>query len=470
MFSGFSLRALGTIRARLTLWYIALLALILLGFSVALYFVVSRALYQQVEDSLALNAHQLISGFNIENGKLDVSSAESDPGDLDTLRVQGYLVRVLDRAGNIVSTNAPNAAIQFSDLGSSTTPARAAPFQTVSIRGESYQLYSTVIEDNGEPLGVLQIGQSLQGVGAALQELVLALALIVPLTLLVASFGGMWFARRALTPIDRITSAAQQISAHDLSQRLNMKLPEDEVGRLARTFDAMLARLDESFRREREFTANASHELRTPLTTMRGEIDVVLQRPREVAEYEGVLRELGIEVEHLTRVAEDLLTLALADVHQISVTREKLNAEQLLETVAAELRPLAEGKQITLDVRAEPDLIFRGDETKMLRALFNLVDNAIKFSPSATTVELLADRENDKIRFRVSDQGSGIASDALPHIFDRFYRGTNQHAPGTGLGLAIARVLVLAQNGSINVTNTLPQGTTFTLRMPAPQV
>lgn len=469
MIRKFSL-SLGNIRVRLTLWYIALLALILLGFSSALYFVVSRALYQQVDDALALNAQQLISGFNIENGRLDVSSTENEPSDLEALRMQGYLVRVLDRTSKVISTNAANSAVPFSNSILDGTPPQSASYQTISLQGEPYRLYSAPIEDNGQLLGTLQIGQNLQAVTSARQELIVALALIVPLTLMVASFGGMWLARRALTPIDEITRAAQQISAHDLSQRLNMNLPEDEVGRLARTFDAMLARLEEAFRREREFTANASHELRTPLTVMRGEIDVVLQRRREVAEYESVLSELGTEVEQLTRVAEDLLMLALADVHQLTVTREKLNARQLLETVAEELQPLAEQKQITLDVQAPSELLFRGDEPKTLRALFNLVDNAVKFSPSGTTVALIAEREHDVINFRVCDQGPGIAPDALPHIFDRFYRGANEPAPGAGLGLAIARALVLAQDGTIDVTNTMPKGATFTVRMPAPQV
>src|SRR5262249_50944052 len=159
------------------------------------------------------------------------------------------------------------------------------------------------------------------------------------------------------------------ISAQNLSQRLNLHLPNDEVGRLAHTFDAMLARLHDAFRREREFTANAAHELRTPLTVMRGEIDVVLQRPRERSEYEGVLSELGADVDQLSRMAEDLLMLARADAHQIVLNCEELLAAPLLQAVADELRPLAEAQQITFDVQADPALRFWGDEEKMLRIL-----------------------------------------------------------------------------------------------------
>jgi len=303
-------------------------------------------------------------------------------------------------------------------------------------------------------------------VEATLYKLMFALVVIVPLSLALATFAGMWFARRALLPIDQITRTAQRISAQDLSQRLNLNLPNDEVGRLARTFDAMLARLDDAFRREREFTANASHELRTPLTVMRGGIDVVLQRPRERAEYERVLREPGADVQQLSHMAEDLLMLARADARQIAVTCEELNAAQLLQAVADELRPLAEAQQIALDVHADPALQFWGDEPKMLRVLFNLVDNALKFSAPNTRVLLTAAPKGDVVSLCVRDQGAGIASDALPHIFDRFYRGTNGDASGAGLGLAIARALVQAQGGHISSESALGQGTTFTIELP----
>ena len=455
-----------TIRARLTVWYIVLLALILIGFSGALYVTLARALYQQLDDSLARQAHDLIDGLFIINGQIDYPGGENDMSDLDAVRAQGYLIRVLDADGRILNTNATYAPLPVAPDVVATARQGLAQFQTVSVDGVAYRLLTAPVQNNGQAVGAMQVAQVLGAVDSALSELTLALAVIVPLTLALAMFAGGWFARRALMPIDQITRTAQRISAQDLSQRLNLNLPNDEVGRLARTFDAMLARLDDAFRREREFTANASHELRTPLTVMRGEIDVVLQRPRERAEYERVLSELGADVERLSHMAEDLLMLARADAHQIAVTCEELNAAQLLQAVADELRPLAEAQQIALDVRADPALRFWGDEPKMLRVLFNLVDNALKFSAPKTCVSLTAARKGDSVSLCVSAQGPGIASDALPHIFDRFYRGTNGDARGAGLGLAIARALVQAQGGVISGESQVEQGTTFTVELP----
>ena len=455
-----------TIRAQLTLWYVVLLALILIGFSSALYVTLARALYQQVDDAIAQNAHDLVDGLRIKNDQFDYPGGENDITDLDAVRAQGYFIRILDADGTILSSNATYAPLPVTRDALAVAHSGRPQFQTISVDNEAYRLYTMPVQDNQKVVGALQAAHVSGTVEATLRKLTFALVVIVPLSLALATFAGMWFARRALLPIDQITRTAQRIGAQDLSQRLNLKLPNDEVGRLARTFDAMLVRLDDAFRREREFTANASHELRTPLTVMRGEIDVVLQRPRERSEYEHVLSELGADVERLSRMTEDLLLLARADAHQIAVTCEELNAAQLLQAVADELRPLAEAQQIAIDVHADPVLRFWGDEPKMLRILFNLVDNALKFSARDARVLLTAARTGDVVSLCVSDQGAGITADALPYIFERFYRGTNGDARGAGLGLAIARALVQAQGGHISGASELGQGTTFTIELP----
>src|SRR5262245_18612260 len=290
------------IRARLTVWYVVLLALILLGFSGALYVTLARALYQQLDDSLARNALDLADGLNIANRQIDYPNGENDLSDLDAVRAQGYLVRVLDADGKVLSTNSNYASLPVAPDTVALVRRGLAQFQTISVNGAAYRFHTLPVQSNGHTVGALQIAEGLDEVEAALRGLTFALAVIVPLTLALATLAGVWFARRALVPIDQITRAAQRISAQDLSQRLNLNLPNDEVARLACTFDARLARLEAAFRREREFTANASHELRTPLTVMRGEIDVVLQRPRERAEYERVLSDLGADVDQLARL------------------------------------------------------------------------------------------------------------------------------------------------------------------------
>lgn len=456
-----------TIRARLTLGYVALLALILILFSSVLYFTLAGSLAQQVDDNLAVNAEQASGAINLDQGRLSFQNNEGDPSDVAGVRDRGYLVRLVDAQGQLVDTSVRFAALPVSPNVLSAARHGQSVYETVTSHGIAYRIYSRPIRENNQWYGVLQVAQSLIEVTSTLERLLLLLGLFVPGTLGLASFGGFWFAGRALAPMDRITRAARRIGAEDLSQRLNLDLPDDEVGRLARTFDAMLAGLDEAFQRERQFTADASHELRTPLTVMRGNIDVALNRPRSEKEYACVLRELGGDVDRLTQMANELLVLARADASKLPVQCDSVNATGLLQAVVDEMRPLAEERGIALVERADAKLTLWADEDKLLQVLFNLVGNALKFTPAGGTVTLAAARECDQAVLTVSDTGAGVAPEHLPHIFERFYRADEAHSAndGAGLGLAIAHALVTAQNGTIQAQSVLGQGTTFVIRM-----
>src|SRR5262249_223458 len=183
-----------SIRARLTLWYIVLFALILIGLSGALYFALARSLYQKVDDSLAQNAHDLVEGLRINNGQFDWPAGENDITDLDAVRAQGYLVRIIDADGNVLNTNATYAPLPVAPDCVANARSGLPQFQTVSVDGEAYRLYTIPVQENGQLVGALQLAEVSRAVEATLRELTFALALVVPLTLALAIFGGMWFA------------------------------------------------------------------------------------------------------------------------------------------------------------------------------------------------------------------------------------------------------------------------------------
>lgn len=461
---------LKSIRVRLTLGYVALLALILIAFSSALYVTLAHSLNQQMDDNLRVNAEQAAGAVNIDQGQISFQAGGGDTSDAVIVRARGYLVRLVDASGSVTDTDARFATLPVLPGAVGAARQGQSSMDTLVVNGHSYRILTQPIIENGQFYGTVQLAQSLDEVTGTLRELLFLLAIIVPLTLAFATGGGSWFAQRALAPMDRITRAAQRISAEDLSQRLNLDLPDDEVGRLARTFDDMLARLDDAFRRERQFTADASHELRTPLTVMRGEIDVTLNRPRSAAEYRRVLEALGGEVNRLTRLAEDLLTLARVDVGRLPVHCEMVTATRLLRAVAEQIRPLAESKSISLSVQGDDGLTAWADEDKLLRVLFNLVDNALKFSSAGGSVTLSASREGDRIAMAVTDTGTGIPSEDLPHVFERFYRvdrGDSSRANGAGLGLAIAHSLVTVQGGTMHAASAVGNGATFVIGLPS---
>jgi heavy metal sensor kinase len=267
-----------------------------------------------------------------------------------------------------------------------------------------------------------------------------------------------------------ITREAQRIGEKHLDRRLNLDLPDDEVGRLARTFDAMLARLEAAFQKQRQFAADASHELRTPLTVMKGNIGVTLNRPRTSEEYRTTLSQLESEVDRLTRLTEDLLMLARADAGRPLVELRDMDLAALARGVVGELSPLAESRSLALNLNAPEKLPMRGDANRLRRMMSNLIENAIKYTPRGK-VDVCVEPDPDRPGARISivDTGTGIPPEHLPHVFERFYRVDESRSTdqgGTGLGLAIAQHIAAAHGGTIDIHSRVGVGTDVTVALP----
>jgi len=320
------------------------------------------------------------------------------------------------------------------------------------------------------------VGQSLRDVQRAQKQLILLLAISNPVALLLASLGGLWLTSKTLSPVDRLTRAAERIGRGNLNERVEEYRSRDEIGRLASTFNQMIGRLEQAFERERRFTADASHELKTPLAVLRGDIEVTLRRPREPEEYERVLRSSLEEIARLTKLTDDLLTLARSDANEAVLELEPVPLGQLATAACEYIAPLAEsaGVSLTFDVPSQPVTAY-GDQKRLTQLLVNLLDNAIKYTSSGGSVRLKLEIDVSEETKRseavivVSDTGRGIPESALPNIFDRFYRQTDprdSRVTGFGLGLAISKWIVDAHGGSIEVDSREGQGTRFTVRLP----
>lgn len=412
-----------TTRTRLTLWYAAVLSIVLLIFSLVVYAELREALYATLDESLENRTRDLAGLINVRHGPFP--GMVPDPND--------QYVHVYDAKGRLT----------FS------TPKTA-----------SYRITRMPLADGG----TLEVGLEDEEIEELLHELSLILLTTIPVALLASVLGGAFMAGRALRPIDDLAQLAQRITAEDLSQRLKVTTPNDEIGRLARTMNEMIARLEKDFGRQRQFTGDASHELRTPLTALKAQLEVALQKERTPREYQDALASMGEQVERMIRMVGCLLMLARAESGQLALTREDLNARELLSGAVEQMRPLAEEKGASLELEAGPPTLIRGDEDMLLQLVLNLLHNAI--SATAAGGRITAGWSAGELWVR--DTGTGIAAEHLPHIFERFYRVNKTRSRedgGTGLGLAISTWIAEAHGGTLRAESQLGHGTTFRLRL-----
>jgi signal transduction histidine kinase len=299
--------------------------------------------------------------------------------------------------------------------------------------------------------------------------------------LFVATAGGYWLAGRAMRPVQIITRAAREISETDLSRRLNLKT-QDELGELADTFDQMLARLQAAFDRQRQFTADASHELRTPLTIVGLESSRALEAHRSPQEYGRALQVIQSENEFMTRLVNDLLTLARMDAGQTVLKLEEVDLSDIALEAVERLAPLAVRKNVELSTGELPELPVKGDRQYLLQMVTNLVENAIKYSQGdGQHVHVETGRRETQAWLRVEDNGPGIAPEHLLHIFERFYRvdkarsrdleggetsDGSRESSGSGLGLSIVQWIAQAHGGKVSLQSEVGKGSVFEVSLP----
>ncbi len=456
------MQRLNRIRVRFALWTAGLILVLLVAFGAIVYYSVAQGLTAAVDEALNLSATQTLAALNVENGVITLADGFSEIDNQSAEIIErGLTVRVLDASGQTVQSFGPARTLPAPQVrGESIALQSAAGADSGPLR-----ILSAPVLEDGKVVGAVQIAASLAGVEATLQRLLVTLLLGGALLTGVAALGGYALAARALRPIDQMTRTARRISAEDLSARLNLPATDDEVGRLAATFDEMLSRLDDSFQRERQFTANASHELRTPLTAMQAILEVVRAQPRTPAEYEAAIDDLSEEADRLRTLVDRLLYLARNDAQRSDV-RQPVELTFLLADIVDSLEALAERKGVALSLTTPSKLALCGDGDSLVRLFVNLIDNAIKYTAQGT-VTVVATAEADWVRVTISDTGVGIAAEHLPHIFDRFYRvDAARTSRGSGLGLAIAHDIARAHGGDITVASQSGQGTTFTVRLP----
>ena len=461
------MKRLRTLRIRFALWTAGLLLIVLVLFGAFVYISLWQGLSTSIDDSLRLSASQAIAAVNIENGQINFSDSLPESPTTVDLQERGLTIRILSTDGKVLQSVGPYRDLPVDKASVEKAANRVSSMSTISsLDADPVRIYTTPILDNQHLLGVIQVMESLGTLTETLDRLLLALLISIPILLIVSALSGYFLAARALSPIDHITQTAQRISTQDLTARLNLPGSDDELGRLAATIDSMLSRLEEGFKRERQFTSDASHELRTPLTAMQAILNVTRERRRPPEEYELALDDLAEETDRLRTLTEDLLYIARGDARP-GVSNEVVNLSNLLTDVCESLNPMAESKGLLLHREIQEDLFIQGDSDALIRAFVNLIDNAIKYTEKGEIKIQANQTEKSQVEVQILDTGRGIPSEHLLHIFERFYRvDESRSTQGFGLGLAIVQEIVNAHAGTIEVSSQVGTGTVFRMYFP----
>ncbi|HWI17901.1 MAG TPA: ATP-binding protein, partial [Vicinamibacterales bacterium] len=319
---------------------------------------------------------------------------------------------------------------------------------------------------------IVVVGADLEPMDEELEFLRRSLAYVVPIALVLAGIGGSFLARKSLSPVVAMADRARRIGVENLSERLPVANPRDELGRLAETFNELLGRLETSLVLQRQFMADASHELRTPVTTTRTAAAVALQQPhREEAEYRDTLEIVEQQAARLSRVVDDMFTLARADAGTYPVQSTPMYLDEVIEEVVRAARVVAATRQVAIEVSVLPSAAYTGDEELIRRMIVNLVDNACRHTPPGSTVRVELDQTDSGYAVAVKDQGPGIPVAIREHIFERFFRGDESRRSsardGAGLGLALARWIARAHGGDVALARSSPSGSTFVVSLPS---
>lgn len=471
-----------SLRIKLTVYYLAILSAVLLLFGMAIYFYLSRSLLTTIDESLAFQVEKLEMNMAVGAGA-DMPNRPSGPGGEnheELLQLSPHVIQIIDERGRITDENlaSPTDKLPVDRDALMKLEVGKTKFDTTRLEfGEQMRVATRRVKDHdGDGTFFIRLGQSLAALQSARRRAVLVLVVAIPLALLLGSFGGLVLANQALTPVDRITSAAELIAKGDLTERVPEPEKMDEIGRLAATFNHMISRLQAAFERQKQFTSDASHELRTPLAVMRGDIEIALRRERPPEEYQRVLTSNLEEIIRLTRLIEDLLMLARADTGRVELRCEPVDLDKLCRQMADYISPLAQQRDQTLSYEPSASIsdgngvVIDADVQRMKQLLLNLLDNAIKYTEHGGQVILGLKVENNHAVISVADTGRGIPKEDLPHIFERFFRRSaktsDRTASGFGLGLSIVKWIVESHHGQIEAQNRDGKGTLFTVKLP----
>ena len=495
---------LQNLRVKLTIWYVLILAILLISFSGFLYFTLKKSLYRDVDNKLRSLAALIASESASPLSTFGFASIDEALEKSLNLKPIGKFIQVLDESGRIgrKSENLRNIQLPIGLVALQNASKGQITFETNrSVGNTPLRIVTLPVKEKNQIVRIIQVASSLEDVEDALNTLFIILMITVPSALVAASLGGQFLANKALKPVDRITQAARMITYQNLNQRIEPPRVKDEIWRLIETFNEMISRLDKSFHQMKQFSMDASHELKTPLTILRGEVEVALRKQRTPQEYEEILQSNLEEINRMSHIVNDLLLLSKADSGDVRLNKEEVNLTEILDDIVDQIQILAQSKNLRIETENhQEETHVLGDPLRIRELFLNLIENAIKYTEEGGSIRIRMERDAprlsatiltpgrsdvassaqgggqaDMAKIIVSDTGIGIAKEDQDKIFDRFYRvdkARSREQGGSGLGLSICKWIVWAHQGEIAVESEIGKGSSFIVKLPlhSPQI
>jgi heavy metal sensor kinase len=466
-----------SVRTRLTLWHVAILALLLIAVSASLYTLLRQNFYRTADGILESVASATVSilGKELSESGLDELAARDA---VKTLNFPNYTLAIFDAQGDLLAEKPVGAGDRIALFRETALPDGVVELYTVSLKGGPEELQRVAaLRKKLDPVGrtyTVVASRSLTPLLGELNTDRWILSLSVLTGLLLAGLGGWFLSKKSLEPVLEMSQYAHRIGAENLDQRLPIINPRDELGRLAVTFNDLLSRLSSAFALQRQFMAEASHQLRTPLSVIRLTGSVTLEKEeRTQEEYRAALMTIDEQSRRLSKIVEDMFLLARSDARHLTIQARPFYLDELLVETARAANVLGKSKNVTVDVRHPQECPCVGDEELLRQMILNLLDNAIRHSKNEGHVELKLEHVNGQYTISVTDEGDGIPVGAKSHIFERFFRAeascgrAGNFGSGTGLGLPIARSIAEAHRGSLSLAHSDSSGTTFVAILPS---
>jgi heavy metal sensor kinase len=456
--------SVASIRTRLTAWYSVSMFLMLVIYAAATYGAVRHEFFEQLDGQLDDDFETVErSASPLPDGHFTMPTDVTQDPDADSASEHGS--EVWSPAGQPLFRSAP--ALDLPAI--SADPRSTRQYESIVANGRSWRTLVGAVRI-GDRNVVLRVSRAEERPREQLHEVLVVLIFGLPLVVALAGIGGYLLARHALSPIDQLATAARRITAARLHERVSVANEHDEIGQLATIINDTFARLESSFEQLRRFTADASHELRTPLSVIRGTGEAALTGSRTPAEYREAMGSMLEEVDRLTNLVEALLRLSHADAGRVQIRREPVDLGTLARDAAGSLGLLAEERRQQVRVNTAGAVVVDVDRMLLREAVTNVLDNAIKYSPPSSVIDVQVAQSNGHGVLRIADEGPGIPDTQRERVFDRFFRldedRSREHG-GMGLGLSIAKWAVEVNGGRISVDPNEPHGSVFCIVLPA---